>query len=470
MAQPTFVRNVLQSTGSAAAGGFAIEAGGNLADIKTAVDAIQAATEILDDAITVDGAAFTPDTGSVQMGGYLFDDVASAALDEGDGGAARVSANRNQYVQIGDGAGNERRAGVDASNNLQTIGAANSGVDIGDVDILSVIAGTGATNLGKAVDAVAGAADTGVALLAVRDDVLGGVTPAAGDYTGLLVDANGALWTHDDALDAALAGNELQVDIVGALPAGSALIGSFEGADAEGASITSNPLLMSGRVDVIPRSLSSGQTGAVALSVEGYQLVELMASTLAIGKLAANSGVDIGDVDILSVIAGTGATNIGKAEDAAHASGDTGVATWAVRNDILAALAGTDGDYTPFQTDINGALYTTRGDHIRMVSLGGTQATATSTSVVSAPGANKAILILGSSFQQNAATPTNPQRIAIENGTGGAEKAVVRLSANDGAGMVVSHPVLMSTNNAVHLDSDQADSFVWSMTYTIVDM
>lgn len=45
------------------------------------------------------------------------------------------------------------------------------------------------------------------------------------------------------------------------------------------------------------------------------------------------------------------------AEDAVHASGDVGAFVLAVRNDTLAALAGTDGDYAPFQVNANGALY-----------------------------------------------------------------------------------------------------------------
>ncbi|MAG45128.1 hypothetical protein CL633_04560 [bacterium] len=44
-------------------------------------------------------------------------------------------------------------------------------------------------------------------------------------------------------------------------------------------------------------------------------------------------------------------------EDAQHASGDPGVQLLAVRNDTLAALAGTDGDYAPLQVDASGALY-----------------------------------------------------------------------------------------------------------------
>ena len=84
----------------------------------------------------------------------------------------------------------------------------------------------------------------------------------------------------------------------------------------------------------------------------------LPAGTNAIGKLAANSGVDIGDVDVLSVVPGTGATNLGKAEDAAHASGDVGVMALTVRTNTAAARAGTDGDYQPLITDTNGRLHT----------------------------------------------------------------------------------------------------------------
>ena len=174
--------------------------------------------------------------------------------------------------------------------------------NIGDVDVLSVIPGTGATNLGKAIDTATGGTDTGVLALATRDDALGALTPIEGDNVQLRTDANGALWTHDDALDAALGGSELQVDIVGALPAGTA----------------------------------------------------------AIGKLAANSGVDIGDVDVTTVgtiTPGTAATSLGKAEDGAHTSGDVGVFTLGVRNDTPnAALAGTDLDYSPVAVYKTGAL------------------------------------------------------------------------------------------------------------------
>lgn len=46
-----------------------------------------------------------------------------------------------------------------------------------------------------------------------------------------------------------------------------------------------------------------------------------------------------------------------KVEDTAHTSGDPGIQMLAVRNDTLAALAGTDGDYAPLQVDASGALF-----------------------------------------------------------------------------------------------------------------
>lgn len=59
-----------------------------------------------------------------------------------------------------------------------------------------------------------------------------------------------------------------------------------------------------------------------------------------------------------AVIPGVGATNLGKAEDAVHSSGDTGVMGLGVRSDVLASLADTDGDYTPLQVSAIGAVWT----------------------------------------------------------------------------------------------------------------
>ena len=59
-----------------------------------------------------------------------------------------------------------------------------------------------------------------------------------------------------------------------------------------------------------------------------------------------------------SVTPGTAAANLGKAEDAAHTSGDVGVMSLGVRSDTAAAASGTTGDYEPFHTDSVGAMWT----------------------------------------------------------------------------------------------------------------
>lgn len=54
------------------------------------------------------------------------------------------------------------------------------------------------------------------------------------------------------------------------------------------------------------------------------------------------------NVDVASVIPGVGATNLGKAEDAAHTSGDVGVMALAVQKATPADIS-SEGDYTPLQ-------------------------------------------------------------------------------------------------------------------------
>lgn len=66
--------------------------------------------------------------------------------------------------------------------------------------------------------------------------------------------------------------------------------------------------------------------------------------------------VRVGATDTLTP--GTGATNLGKAEDAAHASGDTGVGFWGVRNDSLGTtFTSTNGDYSPVGVNSAGAVF-----------------------------------------------------------------------------------------------------------------
>jgi hypothetical protein len=138
--------------------------------------------------------------------------------------------------------------------------AANSGIDIGDVDVTSIIPGTGATNLGKAIDSIGGATDTGVAVLAIRDDALTTLTPVDGDYVALRTDATGQLWVNPQgnvAHDIADAGNPIKLGLKAKTsPKGLTLVADNDRTDAyadlDGIQITkigtSNSDLISERV------------------------------------------------------------------------------------------------------------------------------------------------------------------------------------------------------------------------------
>lgn len=88
------------------------------------------------------------------------------------------------------------------------------------------------------------------------------------------------------------------------------------------------------------------------------QYVKLMDGTLD-GTTKAAVGASGLAADVKAVVPGTGATNLGKAEDAAHTTGDTGVMALAVLGSSApSALAGTTGDYVPLITDASGRVHT----------------------------------------------------------------------------------------------------------------
>lgn len=73
--------------------------------------------------------------------------------------------------------------------------------------------------------------------------------------------------------------------------------------------------------------------------------------------LASDSTGNIATIGT-SVTPGTAAANLGKAEDAAHTTGDVGIMQLGVRDDTpTASLAGSDGEYSPIVTDSFGAQW-----------------------------------------------------------------------------------------------------------------
>lgn len=91
--------------------------------------------------------------------------------------------------------------------------------------------------------------------------------------------------------------------------------------------------------------------------------VPLPAGTNAIGKLSANSGVDIGDVDVTSVIPGAASSNLGKAIDNAAGASDVGVAMLAKHKEDQTHLTTADGDYDIPTLDSLGSLHVNAEAH-----------------------------------------------------------------------------------------------------------
>lgn len=108
-------------------------------------------------------------------------------------------------------------------------------------------------------------------------------------------------------------------------------------------------------------TLNSGTGGAVCATddVAGihYQRVKLVDGTLEGTDAIPGTAVNGLDVDVTRIIPGTSALLLGKAEDDAAASGDTGVAALTVRQDTPASTTTADGDYQNLKTDSTGRLW-----------------------------------------------------------------------------------------------------------------
>jgi hypothetical protein len=93
-----------------------------------------------------------------------------------------------------------------------------------------------------------------------------------------------------------------------------------------------------GKYNATPPTINDGSPSALQVDVNG--------------QLKVVSG---------TVTPGTGATSLGKAEDAGHTSGDVGIEILAVRNDAEAVLTSTDLDYSPVAVDSSGRLIVSAG-------------------------------------------------------------------------------------------------------------
>ena len=275
-------------------------------------------------------------------------------LDAGSGGATVATDDdgtaHHQYVKLEAGAdGTQTKilagGGVESGALRVTIASDSTGVlSVDDNGSTLSVDGTVTANLGATDTAALAAVETAVELLddTVYTDGTGTPSKAIGvagtDGTNpQIISTNTS--GHVNIADG---GNVITVDGTVAVT---------------GVATAANQTTLIGHVDGVEGLLTTidGDTGTIAGAVSGTEM-----QVDVVGALPAGTN-NIGDVDVLSVVPGTGATNLGKAEDAAHTTGDTGVMALAVRLDSAASFADTDGDYTPLQVDSAGALRVTGG-------------------------------------------------------------------------------------------------------------
>lgn len=276
-------------------------------------------------------------------------------------------------------------------NAVETIDNAISGSEM-QVDVLSVIPGTGATNLGKQVDSAAGGTDSGVATLAVRNDTLTTLTPADGDYTNLRVGSKGELWVTlataltsvSDSIAAVQSGtwtvqpgntaNTTAWKVDGSavtqpvsaaslpLPSGAATsalqtqpgvdIGDVTVNNAAGASAVN--IQDGGNTITVDGTVSANAT-LTAETTKVIGTVRIASGGVASGSFASGS-IASGAIASGAIAAGAiaaGATSIAENEDAVHTTGDRGVKVWGTANEANTVRA-ADNDYVPFATDTEG--------------------------------------------------------------------------------------------------------------------
>jgi len=242
-------------------------------------------------------------------------------------------------IQIGDGVDvlgiyPEDSAHVNGDTGLQVLAVRNDAntslvgtdgdyapvqVDATGLLKVNVVAGGGGGTQ-FAEDAAHGSGDLGTQALAVRNDANSSLVDTDGDYSPLQVDATGLL----------------KVNVIAGGGGGTQF--------AEDAAHT------------------TGDLGTQALAVRND------ANSSLVGTDGDYSPLQVDATGLLKVNVVAGASSGAQfAEDAAHGSGDLGTQALAVRNDANSSLVDTDGDYSPLQVDSTGLL------KVNVISGGSTQ-------------------------------------------------------------------------------------------------
>lgn len=376
---------------------------------------------------------------------YLFvDDTATDSITEGSVGLQRMSPNRNAHVEIRDSEGNERGAAVNASNELLVNAAINNFPATQTVSISQVTTSNDVDVLNDAVgEAIA------VRCVSIDGSAFEACGGAGGGGGGTSQADNSAITTitgigalYDTTPPAITDGNvglpRMSTDryLYTIFPAGVPQTVAVDGTvivDAEGSNVvvndstltpidgaTANPV--GTERGLIVRNIPSGtQAVSGTVAVSNFPATQPVSGTVTINAIPAGAN-NIGDVDVLSVIPGVGATNLGKAEDTARVSGDTGVAVLMVRTDgsvtgAAAQVTSAAGDYGFTNVDAYGAQYTRGHPNQFRCTMTSTATTSTVITGCTSPGAGLRRYITDISYNSSIIS-TTANFMTIQYGTG----------------------------------------------------
>ena len=210
-----------------------------------------------------------------------------------------------------------------------------------------------------AEDAAHTSADTGNFVLGVRNDTLAALGGTDGDYVPFQMNSSGALFvdiadggqldTIIDTLETTLTAIETDAAAIEVLLTAA----NVDHAANEALLITidEDTNAIKGHVDGIETLITSTNS-----KIDTFDAVldNILTKNTEIDTVLDTIKTDTQEIEEAVETIETAI----KAEDAAHSSGDTGIMSLAVRNDDVAALSGTDGDYSPLQVNAAGSLYT----------------------------------------------------------------------------------------------------------------
>lgn len=276
-----------------------------------------------------DDAAFTPGSGS---GTPMMGTVTADSVDAGDVGVIGMLANRQQKVTLYDSSGVELAVGggtqyaedsahVSGNTGTMDLGVRNDAATVlagtdGDYTPKAVT-GEGYTQIGSGFKLVSGTAT------ALNDDVI--ASTDVGNYRWVSLQLTGT-WTGTVTFQTSNDNTNW---------ASMTMVGSTQGGNSHSTTGTINAMF-NGHCP--GRYFRARFTTATSGTVSG--------SAIFSASPGAYQTFGIGNIS-----PGSSAANLGKAEDAGHTTGDTGVFMLGVRNDAQTTLTSTDLDYSPIGTD-----------------------------------------------------------------------------------------------------------------------